>query len=423
MKAVGAIIAAIGVIGALLVLDMDTSVQALGGRVNNLGLMAYQQNYLLVFIATTIVGIVLLNRRKVSPQAAQPSSTSATRTCPYCAEEVNTRAILCKFCRSQLEPVEAEQAVSSQQVIQQEPIEFRLIHALDEKAKSLANAVEQYYLQSTFAQKSLSALSRTFAVSLLASGIALFGAGIFLMCFYYWVYDPSEIYRASEALQSQMSLAEWEVIAMKRRWTDVAAITAFGFFLMCNTVLVQGRMAAPQTEPSTNTNKAVVTLFGKTVNLVVVQFSLFLLLLLLAFFLYVEELGVVASVGILLGWLLLRRRCYFLAAVTTLPSIIYLVFLHEVMESQARSYAISMVFMRDSLTNDLGRYGVMILLAVAVPHLAYLRLGNLRFGGFRGDFRFNLFGHNFVLPFVSAFFVLLSLYAFRCIYREYGFFT
>lgn len=72
----GGLLLALGGIGALLVLNMDTSVEtSMGGRVNNIGLMNQQQNYLIVCVVIAIIGAVLLLRnRPDTPIDTKPPS-------------------------------------------------------------------------------------------------------------------------------------------------------------------------------------------------------------------------------------------------------------------------------------------------------------------------------------------------------------
>ena len=61
---VGRILLSLAAIGAGLALFMDTSVSTSYGRVNNLGLMKDQQNYLMVCGVMAIIGTILVVRRR-----------------------------------------------------------------------------------------------------------------------------------------------------------------------------------------------------------------------------------------------------------------------------------------------------------------------------------------------------------------------
>lgn len=75
MKKIGIAALIIGAVITLFALSMDTSVSSGYGRVHNLGLMAAQQNYLILGAAIAIVGGILIGfaSRAASQVAARPS--------------------------------------------------------------------------------------------------------------------------------------------------------------------------------------------------------------------------------------------------------------------------------------------------------------------------------------------------------------
>lgn len=97
MKKVGYVILSIGILWVLFALNMDTSVASLDGRrVNNLGLMAAQQNHVLIGIFVSLSGLlVVIFAHKFSP-------AEQYKKCTYCAESVKIDAIKCKHCGSDL---------------------------------------------------------------------------------------------------------------------------------------------------------------------------------------------------------------------------------------------------------------------------------------------------------------------------------
>lgn len=107
MKVFGVFILIIGVIVVFLSLSMDTSVATTyGGRVNNLGLMRDQQNYLIFGSVCFLGGLLALIFGK------QHSSTRSEIDCPFCAEKILAQAKICKHCGSEItkgaEPEEDE---------------------------------------------------------------------------------------------------------------------------------------------------------------------------------------------------------------------------------------------------------------------------------------------------------------------------
>jgi flagellar basal body-associated protein FliL len=109
MKKIGIIVLIIGLVGLALALGMDTSV-ATGhnyDRVHNIGLMSDKQNYLFVSIALAVVGVVLLalGIKNGTSQGflIQTSANQLDRACPYCAEQIKSQAVVCRYCGKDVE--------------------------------------------------------------------------------------------------------------------------------------------------------------------------------------------------------------------------------------------------------------------------------------------------------------------------------
>ena len=95
MKSLGVLILLIGIVGLVAAFGMDTSVDTGFGRVNNLGLMKDQQNYITVAALLVLIGIVLM---VASSRSEQTSATDSTKICPQCAEIIKRDAKICRFC-------------------------------------------------------------------------------------------------------------------------------------------------------------------------------------------------------------------------------------------------------------------------------------------------------------------------------------
>lgn len=98
---------AILVLGGLIIVGamaMDVSVPSGMGRVNNLGLMADRQNYLIVGGVVLIAGLLILLLGQRQPAHGQQSDLDA-RPCPLCAETIRSAAIKCKHCGADVQPV------------------------------------------------------------------------------------------------------------------------------------------------------------------------------------------------------------------------------------------------------------------------------------------------------------------------------
>ncbi|HGY1521120.1 zinc ribbon domain-containing protein [Klebsiella aerogenes] len=95
MKIIGYIAIAIGVIFAISALFMDVTVATSGGyRVNNLGLMSSRQNYMIFGGFVAIAGVIV----------ALVGDKLKGSKCPYCAELINSEAVKCKHCGSDVTP-------------------------------------------------------------------------------------------------------------------------------------------------------------------------------------------------------------------------------------------------------------------------------------------------------------------------------
>ena len=96
----GGLLLGIGLIGVLLALGMDTTVESTGGtRVHNIGLMNQQQNFLIVCVVVALAGAILLMRGsgRQQPQSEMPPLADG-KVCPDCAETVKLDAKVCRFC-------------------------------------------------------------------------------------------------------------------------------------------------------------------------------------------------------------------------------------------------------------------------------------------------------------------------------------
>ncbi|PQQ32828.1 hypothetical protein C6H64_01635 [Photorhabdus luminescens] len=98
MKGFGVLILIVGIIAIFTAFNMDVSVSTgYGGRVNNIGLIAQRQNFILISCFVVFCGLIMIlfgNRKKDNQENYV--------NCPFCAEKVNPMAIKCKHCGSEI---------------------------------------------------------------------------------------------------------------------------------------------------------------------------------------------------------------------------------------------------------------------------------------------------------------------------------
>ena len=113
-KRIGLLVFFAGMIGLLIGLNLDTTVATYGpgtGRVHNIGLLNEKQNFLLVSALLSLVGIILFAIGKTRGFSFSPAdkedlkpTQSAERDCPFCAETIKAKAVLCRYCGNNIDP-------------------------------------------------------------------------------------------------------------------------------------------------------------------------------------------------------------------------------------------------------------------------------------------------------------------------------
>lgn len=108
MRGLGAVALIAGIIWMVIAANADVSVATgLGGRVNNLGLMADRSNQTMIGGIIGIAGLlmVIFGGKKSESAGVAAVALDDGRPCPFCAEPIKHAAIRCKHCSADIEAV------------------------------------------------------------------------------------------------------------------------------------------------------------------------------------------------------------------------------------------------------------------------------------------------------------------------------
>lgn len=112
MKKIGISLLALGILWGIVALSMETSVATKGKhgvpkRVVNLSLMEQRRTHLTIATLATLVGAIFTGIGFIQPgqfSGANHHRNSTARRCPFCAEEIQQAAVVCKHCQRDIPP-------------------------------------------------------------------------------------------------------------------------------------------------------------------------------------------------------------------------------------------------------------------------------------------------------------------------------
>ncbi len=139
MKIFGTLLIILGVFLGAIAVTMDTSVSTGFGRVNNLGLMNQQSNFLIGAGIAFISGILLLTLSSKDGNVKSVQLDNDSKKCPYCAEVIKREAKICRFCHKE-QPIEDVSRPSAAVV------EARSTEALKQKIISFRKQGYSYFI-------------------------------------------------------------------------------------------------------------------------------------------------------------------------------------------------------------------------------------------------------------------------------------
>lgn len=105
MKSFGIFALLLGLIGLGLSLSMQVTVTSSDGysHINNIGLIADRQNYLIISALITLAGAIFIGFGSINSSQESIDANADTYDCPFCAERIKIAAKLCKHCGKTIE--------------------------------------------------------------------------------------------------------------------------------------------------------------------------------------------------------------------------------------------------------------------------------------------------------------------------------
>ncbi|MFA7384474.1 MAG: hypothetical protein WC001_13595 [Desulfurivibrionaceae bacterium] len=404
MKKIGTCALVIGLFGLLITFGMNTTVSSGGGdRVHNIGLMHLQQNLLFVFIAVAISGIVILvsNNRKTKSQTSSfdpraIDKNQARRACPFCAEHILARAVVCRYCGRDVEPIETTPVeVANFPISSMEPTEFEIL-------SNYSTATED------FMRRTYSSLKKTNTLMIVANLFATFLAHInrHINKIAAFLVVLGTAYVIFWKFFSDFSNGGDDRILFYRLEESASMLMA-GLIIYFRAFLVKPEVSAindghtvTQTEPKAS--KSSVPFFGVHIDLIVFQMIVVLMIFYLHNNYYPKLAYILAMLASGLGYLLTSSGNKFYGMTTLFIAISYIVYRHLFFNEwnyiKKRFYYIT----EDSSYINMTPYLLIIMISIAIPHVQKLRFNIMRYGNLRGDITPTIMGHKVIIPFCSA---------------------
>ena len=392
MKRIGQIVSALGAIFLLLALLMDTTVGAGGMRVHNIGLLSDRQTYLFFGVALLVAGLVLITKSKIA-DATLFNTRGDSRSCPFCAETIKARALICRYCGKSVEPISSVLPQKSDSVNGElspglKPNDTRL--TMDRWIAEFEHSLMDENGRLHFLPGAI-----TSAMGLLARHqrkLAFTMLGLFavvMIHFFLWMRSETPPTLVIYQLCWRLSIL-------------ISGILLLNYSIGWVTERVPAKSTASARQGA---GKTEFTLFGDRVDIWTMQGCLIVLALL-----WEKSDQVAAAVTVaLLASLGTVALCRLGSKIWGLASgLIAVGYLMKVMHRNVDSRA-GWDNARDRLLDTLESghfslypYLVALVIATAIPHLHRIQLGTIRFGDLPGDVSIPLGRHQLKLNFSSA---------------------
>ena len=414
MKKIGILALVLGLLGALLTLGMDTTVQASrDSRVHNLGLMSMQQNLLLVSIALAFIGVVILisnNRKEKSSEPPTIPDTSETdrthRTCPFCAERIKAQAIVCRYCGHEITPLETALEINEAPLASSKnPTATQKTSNYLTTTESQINNVCLWLRENVAAKSEGNIAQRVF--HLISERINIFAycliaLGLFEFIWYAFFADYSYV--------KEIGAPAWYASLHKfYRLEERTSIILAGLIIYFRASFIKASVSnttdnTARNQIESNFNNSSLSLFGIRLDFVVLQTVLVISIFLLHNNDELEFAYILAVVALLLGYLISKSNSKLFGIITMLFGLLYILYRHFAFDH--------IIYLANAIENislgypsfiNLWPYIWLMSISVAFPHLQLLSIGSLKYGGLRGDLNIRILNHEVFLPFGSAF--------------------